>query len=325
MLAARLLITSGLAASLLTSPMPVCAANPVALIEGFLHASKAVGRANRVALLADQALALERAGQMQQAAARWRELAAARREEGTAEALRAASDIERTAQRLEFEVIQQRWTAMRKASLEESVAKSTESAQHLNPTRLRLVSAVAESYGDPVFAFASWEVKQFVSRFTRGAREPDRHLKRIQQSHAQLVNEWRAIPPERRVFLIGSGRDAGTIKELRQELRRQGFTAFFYDFCRDASGALCREEVVGAFFGTAGHAVLVDSTAASASRYVSLELIASKQILANGFVIVVISPSDVVRAFASGGKVSGVIAERDVARAAPNSAGKLGR
>ena len=148
------------------------------------------------------------------------------------------------------------------------------------------------------------DVKQFVRNFGAGAREPEKHLAKIGREHADLLAHWNAVDPEYRIFLAGAGKDGSVIRLLATEFEQQGYVVFFYDFC---AVPRCSSEVVGAFFGTAGHALVADSNAATASRYVAAEVTAARQLGGRDSVMILADPTKVVAAARTGEpKVSAV-------------------
>lgn len=114
------------------------------------------------------------------------------------------------------------------------------------------------------------DVIGFVDSFKTGARSPERFLSELGPENQTLLRVWQSTPKERRVFLVGSGQDLGLAMKLRADLEEKGFRLFFYKFCSQ-----CSSEIVGAFYGTAGEAILMDTTHAGASRYVSQEVSAA--------------------------------------------------
>ena len=76
------------------------------------------------------------------------------------------------------------------------------------------------------------------------------------------------MPPENRIFIIGSAEDAPRVHKLQKDLEKAGYATFFYDNCKP----LCGSQVVGAFCKQA-HSVLAMATLeADGSAYVSAEI-----------------------------------------------------
>jgi hypothetical protein len=106
-------------------------------------------------------------------------------------------------------------------------------------------------------------VKRFSGDFEAGARHPYSYL-----SEVRLSKEWLAVPPEKRIFIIGAGKDSGEVSELAKSLKSDGYQVFFYDFCRP----LCSSHAVGAMFGTSGRTMLYRTPSAELSKYVEVEI-----------------------------------------------------
>ncbi len=153
------------------------------------------------------------------------------------------------------------------------------------------------------FALESLAVKRFETDFRRGVRDPKRWLYQARQTRQTLVDRWLEAPLSRRVFVIGASQESGAVRHWATELERRGFSVFFYDFCADAAGVLCASETVGAFFGSAGHAVLIDSASASASRFVQVEVAAARHLVGRGRRMIVVSPVEVAMRGVAGGSV----------------------
>ncbi len=125
--------------------------------------------------------------------------------------------------------------------------------------------------------FVTSDVKQFVSDFSEGARDPTHYIAQQSLISREFADLWLRTPVEKRIFLIGAGKDAEMIKAVQAQFNRDGYTVFFYQTCVTVYGRLCDSAVVGAFFGSSGKAFLVDSLAAEASRYVPLVIAAAQR------------------------------------------------
>ncbi len=75
---------------------------------------------------------------------------------------------------------------------------------------------------------------------------------------------------------------------------------------------LCESETVGAFFGSAGHAVLVNSAAAAASRYVAVEVATARRIQGAGPRVIIVSPIEVTVRMLSGGTLGVLQADASI-------------
>ena len=115
------------------------------------------------------------------------------------------------------------------------------------------------------------DVDRFADRFLRGADDPETYLNRLEGNHADLRSRWLDTPKQRRVFVIGRGQDRHLAAAVRDELEKEGYSIFFYQFCADTGGMLCPPEAVGAFFKTSGRTFVLDTSAARTSPYVTRE------------------------------------------------------
>ena len=108
-------------------------------------------------------------------------------------------------------------------------------------------------------------MKRFSEQFAPGARDPDRFLSEIPPA---LLREWNDKLPEQRIFVIGAGKDSVEVSKFAELRKREGYSVFFYDFCRP----LCKPEAVGAMFRKSGHTVLYQTPSAELSKYVEVEV-----------------------------------------------------
>jgi hypothetical protein len=115
-------------------------------------------------------------------------------------------------------------------------------------------------------------VKRFSTDFEAGAKHPDRFLSEVRSSQSTLVDDWLAAPREKRIFVIGAGKDSAKVSELAKSLKSDGYEVFFYKFCRQSSGELCSSQAVGAMFGTSGSTMLYQTPFAKLSKYVTVEV-----------------------------------------------------
>ena len=135
------------------------------------------------------------------------------------------------------------------------------------------------------------EQKQFLTRHSRGAAAPDRYLDSC--VNAGFSRAWRLAPAERRVFLIGPGKDAQRLRAYATELRSRGYLVFFYlDW--EVNGQLCPSEVVGAYFATAGEAVVSQSLNASESLFVPIEITLAQRLRAGEELWYVYTPAELL-------------------------------
>lgn len=169
----------------------------------------------------------------------------------------------------------------------------------LTPGRTSLLRSVQGLVGRlPKVVYADTGAKAFGQDFLRGARNSAALLHGLQSRHAALVDPWLGKPTDKRVFIIGASHDSRAIQQLRRDLHRDGFETYFFTDCRAHLDGLCGSDEVGAFFASAGHAVLVRSPAAVASGFIPVEL-ASAGAVAGGGLLLVFGPDDVLHALAN--------------------------
>jgi hypothetical protein len=135
------------------------------------------------------------------------------------------------------------------------------------------------------------DVKQFVRAFEKGSRDSERYFSDPSADPA-LVARWKATPKQGRVFVAGAQQDMRLIQGLRAELEKQGKTVFFYTWCAGAAGQLCGSATVGAFFGTAGAAVLAVTDASAGSRFAPYEVTAGVRVLAGEPQLFLLTPGE---------------------------------
>jgi hypothetical protein len=140
---------------------------------------------------------------------------------------------------------------------------------------------------------AKRDVKSFVREFEAGAREPERYFA-DPSANPLLVARWKATPKSDRVFVAATEKDTAVVDSLRVELERQGKTVFFYRFCAQAPGVLCDSRTVGAFFGTAGTAVLAVTEATGSSRFLSHEVAAATRLATGQSELLIFTPVEAV-------------------------------
>ena len=107
-------------------------------------------------------------------------------------------------------------------------------------------------------------MKQFAHDFEAGFRDPTSYLPQVSP---ELLSKWNKVPKEKRIFVIGAGKDSAKVSAWAESLRTQGNEVFFYDFCRP----LCSSKAVGAMAGTSGQIMLSHTTSAELSKYVEVE------------------------------------------------------
>jgi hypothetical protein len=135
------------------------------------------------------------------------------------------------------------------------------------------------------------DVKQFVRAFEKGSRDSERYFSDPSADPA-LVARWKATPKQDRVFVAGARQDMRLIQGLRAELEKQRKTVFFYTWCAGAAGQLCASATVGAFFGTAGAAVLAVTDASAGSRFAPYEVTAGVRVVAGEPQLFLLTPGE---------------------------------
>jgi hypothetical protein len=267
------------------------------------------------ARLAEEAVELAKAGKLTDAARLCKELAAAERAAGTTGSREAALRFEQAEKALlakELASARSRLTAIgvkptERLPVDRSAADIHGSSDIRHPSVQEILDRMPQHQArifkpfEKVTPRISWisfvdaEVKTFTRKFYLGARRPETHLVDIGTWNEELVVRWKKTPIQKRVFLAGPGRDSAMIKKFRSELEAEGFAVFFYNFCAShEAGKLCRPETVGAFFATAGNAILADTPAAAASQYVSHEVMAALRLKNNQRMTIMVTPGEVI-------------------------------
>lgn len=147
-------------------------------------------------------------------------------------------------------------------------------------------------------------VKRFIRDFTDGANKPHSTFDNLDADYMAHIKKWLKAPQAKRIFIVGSGEDLGLINTLRDTLNTQGFEVFFYKYCRENSGALCRAQVVGAFHQTAGTTLFADTRAAMSSKYVVYELETIKRIREGRAMVVTVSTTHIRQASIAAGAIA---------------------
>jgi hypothetical protein len=240
-----------------------------------VKAAKLTGNAGK---WAEEAAALVGAGKLTDAAYRYDDLAITAREAKTPAGEKVALKCEQVAQALRRE----------------------EGLNRLPPEQRAVIKSL-EEVSVPVsgIAFVSIKVKSFAQRFFRGAQEPKEYL-HADGVNKEFVTTWEKTPLEKRIFMVGSRNNAEQIRGVISQLARDGFQVFFYLFCAEIPGKLCPDETVGAFFATAGLAVVFDTSDAAASPFVRLELKTAQRVRNGQPLIFMITPQPVLDALQAG-------------------------
>jgi hypothetical protein len=148
-----------------------------------------------------------------------------------------------------------------------AAAAAEKAAVAANP-QFELLSKVVPGLSPGHFSIVQGTVKRFSQEWEAGARNPNRYLREVRLNQPALVDQWENTPPEKRIFVIGSGEDFPKISEWAQSLKSEGNTVFFYKLCRPQ----CSSEAVGAMARTSGRIMLYRTTSAELSKYVEVEV-----------------------------------------------------
>jgi len=89
-----------------------------------------------------------------------------------------------------------------RGQLGESTFKTLEMAG----PQLKLLQKTPPGFSPP--AIVKGSVKQFATGFEAGFRNPDRFLSEVQPD---LLSEWKNIPRDKRIFVIGAGKDSAEV------------------------------------------------------------------------------------------------------------------
>jgi hypothetical protein len=139
-------------------------------------------------------------------------------------------------------------------------------------------------------------VKQFSTDFADGAKNPDRFMSEVSLSQPALVEKWKKAPREKRIFVIGAGKDSAKVSEWAESMQSDGYVVFFYKFCRQSSGGLCSSKAVGAMCGTSGITMVYQTPSAELSEYVKVEAATAGFIEGLNDKVVLISTSEFLAA-----------------------------
>jgi len=155
-------------------------------------------------------------------------------------------------------------------------------------------------------SFITADVQQFVDDFRLGAKDPETYLRHPAVTDAELAATWLRVPPDKRIFIIGSGEDTAFVHRWSKDMEKDGYVTFFYQFCyRD--GQLCGSEGVGAFFATSGKAFIADSPSAQQSRYVSHEIAVAHRLNNDDRAMLFVTPGKIMEAATAGTALVGML------------------
>jgi len=139
------------------------------------------------------------------------------------------------------------------------------------------------------FSIVDGAVKQFSTDFADGAKNPDRFKSEV---NSALVEKWNKAPQEKRIFVIGAGKDSAKVSEWAKSVESDGYVVFFYKFC----SPLCSSKAVGAMCKTSGTTMVYQTPSAELSEYVKVEAATAGFIEGLNDKVVLISTSDLLAA-----------------------------
>jgi len=147
-------------------------------------------------------------------------------------------------------------------------APAAEKAAFAANPQFELLSKVVPGLSSGGVRIVPGTVKRFSVDFEDGFRHPERYLPEVRSSQRGLLERWENKTQDKRIFVIGAGKDSAKVSEWAESLRAQGNEVFFYDFCRPP----CSSEAVGALFGMSGRTMLYNTPSAELSKYVEVEV-----------------------------------------------------
>lgn len=160
--------------------------------------------------------------------------------------------------------------------------------------QLKLLQRMVPGLSHPFIVEGS--VKQFATDFQAGAKHPKRFLSEIRLSQPALIDDWLKAPKEKRIFIIGAGKDSAKVSEWTKLLESDGYSVFFYKFCSQSGGELCSSKAVGAMFRKSGWTALYQTPFAELSKYVKVEAATAGFLEGLSDKVVLISSSDLLAA-----------------------------
>lgn len=153
--------------------------------------------------------------------------------------------------------------------------------------------------------FVTRAAKQFIEDIRYGAQNADVVIAACRARwtcrERNLVDDFMKVPPERRVFVIGSGVDTPFATDYAGARAALGEKVFFYKDCLTAAGRLCNSDLVGALMARSGSCVALDSANAAMSEYVFPEVAAALRLRQGQSLMIMIPIEDVIAAVKAGG------------------------
>lgn len=136
----------------------------------------------------------------------------------------------------------------------------------------------------PKVVVVTSDVRRFSSNFRMGARDYRTAFNLEKQQlpflgsatygltefglNNSLIDRWMATPRDKRIFVTGARSDTAYAQLISERYANGGFELFFYQNCKP----LCDESTVGAFFGSSGQVIHIESPAAEQSVFVPVEV-----------------------------------------------------
>ena len=241
-------------------------AAPTSLFKLLARSQKAASaaKATLAASKSEEALQLLNAGKTEAALLATEALINVKRSENTAESIALANQLEQ-----QVKVLRAERTLQTLQKLEQKVGPA-QALKQLPDPRLKLLHMIGS--GLSRISVVEGRVRRFSKGFEAGFRDPDGFLPELGLHRPELLREWRDASQEKRIFVIGAAENKAEISEWAKSWKSDGHPVFFYDFCRESSGILCRDEVVGAMARTSGVTFVYDTPAARDSKYVAVEV-----------------------------------------------------
>lgn len=102
-----------------------------------------------------------------------------------------------------------------------------------------------------------FDMRVFRAAIERGASMGGDHLDQLARLGGAQAEAWLRTPAEKRVFVAAAVSDGPTAWQLAQTLKADGYESYIYDFCQGREAWTgCPSDVVGAYLGTAGYALV---------------------------------------------------------------------
>jgi hypothetical protein len=146
--------------------------------------------------------------------------------------------------------------------------------KRLSPQQKNFLIPLKELGHDAAVKVVNLRVWQFYRGFRKGADNPDRYLGFMRAKQPRLVDAWLKTPRDKRIFIVGSGKESELADSASRDLQKQGYRTFFFNDCKPI---LCNDAHVGAMLATADNAYFLNTPLAQKSRFVEVELAAARR------------------------------------------------